>query len=272
MILYKVMSMSFLVEDKVAVVTGGSSGIGLATVELFVKEGAKVAWCGRDANRLENSKSYILEKYPNANIFTYVCDVLDQQQMAYFASQVKKKFGKVDMLVNNAGKGLVSNFESTTDEDWTKEFELKFFSVLNPIKAFLPQLKLSSCGSITNVNSLLALQPEPHMIATSAARAALLNLTHSLAHEFIDYHIRVNSILLGMIESEQWKRRFQKRSDPSMSWENWIQGVANNRGIPMGRLGKPEEPARALVFLASPLSSYTTGSTIDVSGGYSKHI
>ena len=264
--------MSFQLQGKNAVVTGGSSGIGLATVELLVAEGANVAWCGRNEQRLNESKQQILARYPNAKVFTAVCNVLDKADVQKFADQVQNEFGGVDILINNAGQGRVSNFENTADEDWIKEVELKYFSVLHPIRTFLPALKQSNCGSITNVNSLLALQPEPHMIATSSARAALLNLTHSLAHEFSQYNIRVNSILLGMVESEQWKRRFASRSDANQSWEEWIGNIAKNRGIPMQRLGKPEEPARALVFLASPLASYTTGSAIDVSGGFNKHL
>ncbi|MBJ9985682.1 SDR family oxidoreductase [Acinetobacter sp. S40] len=264
--------MSFQVEGKVAVVTGGSSGIGLAAVEILVAEGAKVAWCGRDEQRLAESKLYILEKYPHAHIFTQGCNVLDKEDVKTFAHTVKQHLGNVDMLINNAGQGRVSTFENTQDEDWMKEIELKYFSVLHPIRAFLNDLKSSAIGSVTNVNSLLALQPEPHMIATSSARAALLNLTHSLAHEFIQYNVRVNSILLGMVESAQWKRRYETRSDPNQSWQDWTANIAKKRGIPMARLGRPEEPARALVFLASPLASYTTGSTIDVSGGFNKHL
>ena len=264
--------MSFQVEGQVAVVTGGSSGIGLAAVEILVAEGAKVAWCGRDEQRLVESKLYILEKYPHAHVFTQVCNVLDKEHVKSFAQTVKQHLGNVDMLINNAGQGRVSTFENTQDEDWMKEIELKYFSVLHPIRAFLVDLKNSAIGSVTNVNSLLALQPEPHMIATSSARAALLNLTHSLAHEFIQYNVRVNSILLGMVESAQWKRRYETRSDPNQSWQDWTANIAKKRGIPMARLGKPEEPARALVFLASPLASYTTGSTIDVSGGFNKHL
>lgn len=264
--------MSFQVEGKVAVVTGGSSGIGLAAVEILVAEGAKVAWCGRDEPRLAESKRAILEKYPHASVFTQVCNVLDKADVKHFAQAVKQHLGNVDMLINNAGQGRVSTFENTQDEDWMKELELKYFSVLHPIRSFLDDLKSSDIGSITNVNSLLALQPEPHMIATSSARAALLNLTHSLAHEFTQYKVRVNSILLGMVESAQWKRRFETRSDVNQSWEEWTANIAKKRGIPMQRLGKPEEPARALVFLASPLASYTTGSTIDVSGGFNKHL
>lgn len=264
--------MSFQLNGKNAVVTGGSSGIGLATVELLIAEGANVAWCGRDEKRLSDSQEMILSRYPNAKVLTAVCNVLDKADVQQFADQVQKAFGGIDILINNAGQGRVSNFENTEDQDWLKEIELKYFSVLHPIKAFLPALKQSECGSITNVNSLLALQPEPHMIATSSARAALLNLTHSLAHEFAQYRIRVNSILLGMVESAQWKRRFETRSDLEQSWEEWIGNIAKKRGIPMARLGKPEEPARALVFLASPMASYTTGSTIDVSGGFNKHL
>lgn len=264
--------MSFQVQGKVAVVTGGSSGIGLAAVEILVADGAKVAWCGRNEQRLQASKAYILAHYPHAQIFTQTCNVLDKEDVQQFAREVRQHLGNVDMLINNAGQGRVSNFENTQDEDWMKEIELKYFSVLHPVRAFLEDLKQSGHGSITNVNSLLALQPEPHMIATSSARAALLNLTHSLAHEFTQYGVRVNSILLGMVESAQWKRRYEDRSEPELSWEEWTGNIAKNRGIPMQRLGKPEEPARALVFLASPLASYTTGTALDVSGGFNKHL
>lgn len=264
--------MSFQLKGKNAVVTGGSSGIGLATVELLVAEGANVAWCGRHEQRLNDSKQHILTRYPTAKVLTVRCNVLDKADVQNFADQVQKEFGGVDILINNAGQGRVSNFENTVDEDWIKEVELKYFSVLHPIRTFLPALKQSNCASITNVNSLLALQPEPHMIATSSARAALLNLTHSLAHEFAQYKIRVNSILLGMVESAQWKRRFEDRTDMKQSWDEWIGNIAKKRGIPMARLGRPEEPARALVFLASPLASYTTGAALDVSGGFNKHI
>lgn len=264
--------MSFQVENKIAVVTGGSSGIGLAAVELLVSLGAKVAWCGRDQARLNASKAQVLARYPQAEVLTYSCNVLDKAEVEAFAAAVQAALGSVDMLINNAGQGRVSNFDNTADEDWLKETELKYFSVIHPIKAFLPALQQSSCGSITNVNSLLALQPEPHMIATSAARAALLNLTHALAHEFSQYGIRVNSILLGMVESAQWKRRFAERSDQTLTWEAWTANIAKQRGIPMQRLGRAEEPARALVFLASPLASYTTGAALDVSGGFNKHL
>ncbi|AQS51422.1 short chain dehydrogenase [Paenalcaligenes hominis] len=262
----------FLVRNQVAIVTGGSSGIGLETVKLFLAQGAKVAWCGRNQDRLRQSLEEMKGLYPEGEYFTAVCDVLDNQDVKQFVHQVNERFGQIDMLINNAGQGLVSNFANTVDEQWITEVQLKYFSVLNPIKAALPFLKQSASGSITNINSLLALKPEPHMIATSAARAGLLNLTKSLAKEFAAQGIRVNSVLLGMVESGQWRRRFEQRSDQSKTWDQWIQGIANERGIPLGRLGLPQEAARALVFLASPLASYTTGSVLDVSGGFSQEI
>lgn len=264
--------MSFLIKDKVAVVTGGSSGIGLETVRLLLEQGAIVAWCGRDLTRLEASMDLLAKEHEKAKMFIQQCDVLAPSSVRDFIEAVAAQFGQIDMLINNAGQGMVADFEHTEDEDWLSEVQLKYFSVLNPVKCALPYLRQSSIASITNVNSLLALKPEPHMIATSAARAGLLNISKNLAHEFLKEDIRVNSILLGMVESGQWQRRYEERSDPEKSWDDWIAEVAKKRGIPMGRLGKPIEAARALVFLASPLASYSTGTVIDVSGGFSKEL
>ncbi|QVV81841.1 SDR family oxidoreductase, partial [Serratia marcescens] len=101
---------------------------------------------------------------------------------------------------------------------------------------------------------------------------ALLNMTLTLSKELVGKGIRVNSILLGMVESGQWRRRFDERSDKDQSWEQWTAAIAERRGIPMKRLGKPQEPAQALLFLASPLASFTTGAALDVSGGFNRHV
>lgn len=262
--------MDFQIQNKVAVVTGGSSGIGLATVKLLLAEGAKVAFCGRDVERLTAVHEALKHEFPSVESLAYACNVLDAEQTQAFAEAVHKQWGQVDILINNAGQGRVSTFASTTDEAWREELDLKIFSVIHPTRAFLPYLKQSDLASIVCVNSLLALQPEPHMVATSAARAALLNLVHSLAVELVP--IRVNSILLGLVESGQWRRRYQQRTDPNQSWEAWSAELAHEKEIPLGRLGRPEEPARAIVFLASPLASYTTGTHLDISGGLARHV
>ena len=222
-----------------AVITGGSSGIGLATAALFLRAGAAVAICGRDEGRLREAEQTLRAAHVGARLLAKTCDVLDAEQMQAFAAAVQGQFGGADVLINNAGQGRVSTFADTTDQTWTDELQLKIFSLVRPIRAMLPMLERSDKGAIVCVNSLLALQPEPHMVATSAARAGVQNLIRSLAAEFAPKGVRVNSILIGIVESGQWRRRFEERSDRSINWAEWTARVAQKKGIQLGRLGKP---------------------------------
>jgi NAD(P)-dependent dehydrogenase (short-subunit alcohol dehydrogenase family) len=254
---------------RVAVVTGGTSGIGLAAARLLLAEGARVAVCGRDEARLAAAREAL---GGGERLLAMRCDVLSKEEVARFADAVAGwGGGALDLLVNNAGQGRVSTFADTSDEDWRQELDLKFFSQILPIRAFRPLLDRAAAPAVVGVNSLLAYQPERHMVCTSAARAGVQSLLKSLAAEFAP-RIRVNSILLGLVDSGQWQRRFAARADQAETREAWYGRLSREKGIPLARLGEPEEAARAILFLGSPAASYITGAGLEVSGGVSRHI
>src|SRR3984893_18798450 len=175
--------MDLELRDKVAVVTGGTWGIGLATARLLLQEGAFVAICGRNEARLAAAQSSLLGNENPTRLMAVRCDVLNKDEVGAFASAVERWSGRCDILINNAGQARMSTFSDTTDE-----------------------------ACILAVNSLLAYQPEPYMVATAAARAGAQNLLKSLAREFAP-RIRVNSVMLGLIDSGQLERRFAARED-----------------------------------------------------------
>ncbi|MFJ8930837.1 MULTISPECIES: SDR family oxidoreductase [unclassified Streptomyces] len=252
--------------DRTYVVTGGSSGVGLATVRALLDEGANVATCGRDADRLKKLGTH-------ERLFTATCDVRDADAVRGFVAASAQAFDgrRIDGLVNNAGQSRMKRLDDTTEDDWRDELELKFAGVLNPLQAAREYLRASDAASVVNVNAVLAKQPEPRLITTSAARAGILNLSKSLSQELASDGIRVNSVCLGLIDTGQWTRR-HAAADSGMSYEDWQAELAADRGVSLGRLGRAEEVAYAIVALLSPRASYITGTAIDVCGGVGRGI
>lgn len=246
-------------------VTGGTNGIGLATAAVLISEGANVAVCGRDLGRLDHTASRLGD-----GALCYQGDVLDADAMQRFIEATTTRFGGLDGLVNNAGQSRMSTFANTTDDEWRAELELKFFGLMHAIRAAEPHLRRSELGSIVNMNAVLSRQPEGRLVATSAARAGALNLTKSLAAEF-GPDIRVNALLLGLIDSGQWSRRFAE-ADTDLDYDAWTAALAADRGVPLGRLGTPDEVAPMVALLLSERSGYTTGAAIEISGGVSRGI
>ncbi|MGG2464869.1 SDR family oxidoreductase [Streptomyces sp. RGM 3693] len=253
--------------DRTIVVTGGSSGVGLATVRALLDEGAQVATCGRDADRLARAAASL----DGDRLLTAVCDVRDPDAVRAFTEHAAGAFGGIDGLVNNAGQSRMAGLDESTADDWRDELDLKFFGVLNPLHAARPYLTAAPAPSVVNVNAVLAKQPEPRLITTSAARAGILNLSKSLSVELATDGIRVNSVCLGLIDTGQWTRR-HAAADSGRSYSDWQAQLAADRGIALGRLGRAEEVAYAIVTLLSPRASYITGTSIDVCGGVGRSI
>ena len=264
--------MDLLLADRVVIVTGGTSGIGRAAVDRFLAEGATVAFCARDGARVGAVRDELARRH-GERILGVTADVLDVDAMEAFATQVRERFERADVLVHNAGKSRMVPLDALGDDDWSDELALKFFGLLRPTRAFLPLLRASDAASMVYVSSLLAKQPERRLISTSAARAGTLNLAKSFAHEFAP-KVRVNTILLGVIDTGQWDQRRRERiaARGAIDHDAYLVELARERAIPLERIGRPDEVAAAIAFLASPLSGYTTGAVVEISGGVSRYV
>jgi len=260
--------MDLRLDGRVVVVTGASSGVGLATTRYLVAEGARVVASARDLDRL---KRVVAELPGPGRVHAVSCDVVDRDSVEAMVAEGVAAFGGVDGVVCNAGRSLMAPIGETTDEQIREELELKVFGAWNVIRAARKHLAASDAASVVNVNAILARQPEARLAVTSAARAALLNLTRTLSQDLGADGIRVNTVALGLIDTGQWRRRYEG-AGTSQSYEEWSAEIAADRGIALGRFGRAEEVAFPIVTLLSPLSSYCTGATIDVGGGVSRYI
>lgn len=246
-------------------VTGGSRGIGKATVIQLLEEGALVATCARNKTALENIKASLPPELQN-HLLIHEADILDEVAINEAVKDTIQKFGKLDGIVANAGAGAVGDLFTTPSKTWNEQYNIKVFGVLNLVKAATPFLKEATEAKIVIINGVTADNPDLNMAAVSVARAAVANLAKILTRELAENLICVNTINLGAIDTDRQKEKYQKAS-LDISYGEWVKTEATRREIPFKRFGQPEEVAALITFLLSPLSSYITGSFIDISGG-----
>jgi NAD(P)-dependent dehydrogenase (short-subunit alcohol dehydrogenase family) len=261
--------MDVRMDGRVAVITGSSTGLGLAMAKEFAASGASVALLARKMDALTAAKAEVTKAAgkTNAKIEAYSCDVSKAQPIADTWKKVTGDFGKVDIVVNNAGISHAKAFDTVTDEDWQGDLDLKLFAAIRLCRAALPGMRERKWGRIVNVLNIGAKAPGADSTPTSVSRAAGLALTKALSKENAPHNVLVNAMLVGLIESDQWVRR-HKALGKDQTFQQFIDGMAKGR-VPIGRMGKAEEFARLACFLCSDAGSFITGVAINVDGGAS---
>jgi NAD(P)-dependent dehydrogenase (short-subunit alcohol dehydrogenase family) len=261
--------MDVRMDGRVALITGASTGLGLAMAKEFAASGATVALLARKPEPLAAAKLEVAKAAgkTNAKIESYSCDVAKAQPIVDTWHKVVSDFGKVDIVVNNAGISHAKPFETVTDEDWQGDLDLKLFAAIRLIRLALPGMRERKWGRVVNVLNIGAKAPNAESTPTSVSRAAGLALTKALSKENAAHNVLVNAMLVGLIESDQWARR-HKAAGGGKTYQEFLDGMAKGR-IPLGRMGRAEEFARMACFLCSDAASFITGVAINVDGGAS---
>ena len=249
-------------KGKVAIVTGGTQGIGRATAELLAKEGASVLIAARNPERLESVAAGI--RAAGGSVATVSADVGKAADCERVVAEALKAFGRVDILVNNAGTSATGEFESVTDAAWQADFDLKLFGAIRLVRLAIPHMKQQGGGRIVNITNIGAKQPRAKSMPTTVTRAAGLAFTKALSKEFAPDNILVNTVCIGLVRAGQHESKAEKAG---VAVETLYAGMAKD--IPLGRVGQAEEVANVIAFLVSAAASYVTGTSVNLDGGTS---
>jgi 3-oxoacyl-[acyl-carrier protein] reductase len=236
--------------DKVCVVTGSTSGIGLATAQLLAAEGARVVTSGRSGDGIGELHVTV--------------DLALPGEPARLVQETLERFERLDCLVNNVGFAELRRFDELTEEDWEASWQLNVMSAVRAIRAALPGMRERGSGAIVNVSSTSAKRPSPSMPDYSVTKAAMLSLSRLVADLYSGEGIRCNAVTPGPTATEAWLGE-GRLADQQGDREEVLAKVAAGR--PIGRLARPEEIAAVIVFLCSERASYVTGAAWSADGG-----
>lgn len=245
-------------QDKVALITGAGSGIGRAIAVAFAGEGARVALLGRRQDRLDA----VAREIGSDHAMAIPGDVTHSRVIEAALQRVVARFGKLNVLVNNAGLLIPGTAESCSEEDWDRTFAVNARAVWLLSRAALPYMRQAGGGSIINMSSILGLVAARKRAIYAASKAAVTLLTRSMAVDHAADNIRVNCICPSFVQTELTEAYVKKASDPQAALRE------RTAAHPIGRLGKPEDIAGMAVYLASDESAWVTGAALPVDGGY----
>lgn len=243
-----------LLKDKVAIVTGGSRGIGYATVEAFLKEGAKVILCASRQETADKAVAKLKGADADAAVEGIWPDLSDYAAVKEAFDQVVEKYGRIDILVNNAGMSESTHFTEYTDEIFDKVMDLNIRAVYHCSKAASEHMIAAGTGVILNTSSMVGTYGQPAGIAYPTSKFAVNGFTLSLARELGPKGIRVNAVAPGITYTDMMRSVPKEVIDPMIAQ------------IPLRRMGQPEDIANAFVFLASDMASYISGDVLHVDG------
>lgn len=242
-----------MLKGKVAVVTGGTRGIGFATVKKFLENEAKVVLLGSKQETVEKAIKELKQINSSYEVIGFYPDLSSKEEMDEVFKKVKEIYGHIDILINNAGISSKTKIEDYTDEEYEKITNLNIKSVFNCSKEIIPYLKETK-GVILNTSSMVSIYGQPSGVMYPTTKFAVNGITKSLARELAPYGIRVNAVAPGIINTDMVAKLPREMIEPLI------------KTIPFGRIGEPEDIANAFLFLSSNLSSYITGVILSVDG------